>query len=226
MIDHVIFDLDGTLVDSVYTCVEIANQMLAERGSDRVVDVEFTRPYMSAGGVGMIKALLGSDCGDCEVELGEFRGRYAHVPTPAECLYEGVREGLTKLHQKGVGLSICSNKPQNLCEKVLGDLELAGMFTAVIGGLPDRRPKPAPDLLDLTIKQLGSSAQRCVYVGDSELDLATAQACTMPFIFLSYGYANPDWTAEGCVQFERFGEAVALVHSLHRPHHALRATVR
>ena len=98
----VIFDLDGTLIDSATVLITIINEMLAERGSARVVDAEQARPFLSLGGLALVSGLLGSECGNPDAEVSEFRKRYTALPTPAESLYEGVRDGLRDLAESGL----------------------------------------------------------------------------------------------------------------------------
>lgn len=205
----VIFDLDGTLVDSQAICVEILNEMLADRGSVRTIHPATARPYLSMGGPRMVEALLAEACGDPEVEIVEFRRRYAERPTPSTSLFPGVRDGLQALSAAGKRLAVCSNKPQQLCDKVLAELSLAPLFEIVVGARAGYRAKPATDLLDLTLLHLRRPAGDCVYVGDSEVDHAVAAAAEMPFRFMSYGYAEPGWTAPAMIRHDPFADLVA-----------------
>ncbi len=205
----VIFDLDGTLVDSQAICVDILNEMLADRGSVRTIHPATARPYLSMGGPRMVAALLAEECGDSEVEIVEFRRRYSERPTPAASLFPGVREGLHALAKAGQRLAICSNKPQHLCDKVLADLNLTPFFEIVVGARTGYRAKPATDLLDLTLLNLRRPAGDCVYVGDSEVDHAVAAAAEMRFRFMTYGYAESGWTAAGTIRHDGFPELVA-----------------
>lgn len=213
MIRHLIFDMDGTLVDSSAICVDILTGMLADRGSNHVIDPVAARYYMSHGGAQMVAALLSDACGDPEAELAEFRSRYQRTTTPLDALFPGVLDGLSRLHDAGFTLSICSNKPQNLCEQVLDDTGLAPLFSAVVGGQPGLRPKPERDLLDATVEVLGAKPADCLYIGDSELDHQVAQAMRIPFVFMSYGYAAADWQPDDCDRYDcfaRMSEAVAV----------------
>jgi phosphoglycolate phosphatase len=216
MIDHIIFDLDGTLVDSVAICADILNEMLADRGSARQLCSTQVSSFVSLGGAPMVAALLGQECGDPFEEIAEFRRRYAERPTPSASLFQGVGAGLLELHALGFGLSICSNKPQNLCEKVLGDLNIAPFFDAVVGATPDLRPKPAPDLMHLTLKLLGTTPDRCLFVGDSELDHGIAEASGVPFLLVDYGYADQDWDFGNVLRFGRFSELVGWIGQTYR----------
>lgn len=193
MTQHLIFDMDGTLVDSCAICVDILTGMRNERGCADAIDPIGARGYMSQGGTQMVAALLGSACQEPEADLAEFRARYASTVTPRDALFPGVGEGLSALHRAGFTLSICSNKPQNLCEQVLRDTGLDELFEVVVGGRPGLRSKPAPDMLDATLAELGAKAYQCIYIGDSELDHQVANAAQMPFLFMTYGYADEGW---------------------------------
>lgn len=211
MSECVIFDLDGTLVDSALVCADILTGMLAARGSMRTISPAQTKPFLSRGGTRMVAALLANECGDPELEIAEFRRRYAETATPPESLYPGVRAGLIALTAGGRRLAICSNKPQPLCDKVLADLDLADMFEVVVGWRAGFRAKPAIDLLDLTLLRLRLTAERCVYVGDSELDHAVAKAAGIPFHFVTYGYAELGWSARRLTRHDRFDHVVAAI---------------
>jgi|tagenome__1003787_1003787.scaffolds.fasta_scaffold20973816_4 phosphoglycolate phosphatase len=208
MTASIIFDLDGTLVDSSAVCAAILSDMLRDRGSARVITGSEAMPFLSKGGTAMVSGLLGAACLDATADIAEFRARYAQLTTPRDSLYHGVDEGLRKLFRAGLKLAICSNKPQNLCEKVLSDVGIAHLFTTVMGGGPGRPPKPHTFLLDRTLEQLGSTASNCMFVGDSELDFAIAASTSIPFLFVSYGYAEQGWNRPELVQFGSFLDLV------------------
>lgn len=211
MYRHVIFDLDGTLVDSARQCIGIVDAMLADRGSDRRVDPVAARVHMSSGGQHLVAALLGAECGDPVEELADFRRRYQASPTPPEALFDGVARGVAALHEKGLSLAICSNKPQHLCEKVLADTALAPYFSAIVGERQGLRPKPAPDLLQAALEAIGSDGSHCAYVGDSELDHDVALAASIDFCFMTYGYAAPAWTPQAGESFGDFDALTAAI---------------
>jgi phosphoglycolate phosphatase len=204
MIRQLIFDLDGTLVDSCSICVQILSGMIEDRGSDHRIDPVSARPWMSVGGAAMVAALLGPVCTDPDRELTEFRARYEEIVTPPATLFAGVAEGLAQLRNIGFTLSICSNKPQNLCDKVLVDTGIAPLFEAVVGLRPGLQRKPAPDMLQATLNALAASPSECLYIGDSEIDHQVAKEAGIPFVFMSYGYAEPRFTHEQADSFDCF----------------------
>lgn len=202
----VIFDLDGTLVDSVPMSLAIINAMLEERGSARRISYGAALPFASFGGLALVSGLLGEDTRDAEADLAIFRERYVAIPTPPDSIYPGVAELLAQLRAAGLELGVCSNKPQHLCEKVLADLGIAGHFAAVVGSSPALPAKPAPDMLDATLRQLGLAANRCVLVGDSEVDVALARTRGMDCLFVTYGYGNPDDAVPAGHRFAHAGD--------------------
>lgn len=204
MIRQLIFDLDGTLVDSCTVCVEILGAMLQDRGSDQRIDPASARPWMSVGGPAMVAALLGPACLDPKRDIEEFRARYRETRTPPAALFAGVAEGLAHFQNAGFTLSICSNKPQDLCEQVLSQTGIDGLFKTVVGLRPQLRAKPELDLLHEALGALRSSPAECLFIGDSEIDHQVADKAGMPFVFMSYGYAHPEFSHEDCDSFECF----------------------
>jgi phosphoglycolate phosphatase len=158
-----------------------------------------------------VTALLAGRCGDPRRALIEFRERYGAAATPPESLYPGVRQGLRRLRDHGVGLAVFSNKPQGLCDKVLADLGLSAMFDAIVGTAPGIPLKPDPAGLDVALGLAGGTRATSCFVGDSEADYAMARAAGVPAIMVSWGYgeAGRDWP--GAQLAHSFEAATALV---------------
>ena len=205
---NIVFDLDGTLVDSAPVFVEVLNAMLADRGSARRVSEAEIGPFASLGGPALVSGVLARECGDLRAEVDDFRARYRLYPTPFDSLYEGVAAGVRDLTAHGFRLAICSNKPQALCEKVIADLGLTDHFPVIVGSSPDRMTKPAPDLMELVMAGLGTTVHDCLYVGDSEIDQALAKATGVRFAFVTYGYATEQFNAGEQPEFSRFSDLV------------------
>lgn len=212
--DHlaaVIFDLDGTLVDSVPHSLSIINAMLEQRGSPRRISYAEALPFASSGGLALIKGLMAADCHDAHEDLAIFRQQYLATPTPADSLYPGVADMVACLAACGTRLAICSNKPQHLCEKVLEDLGLAVHFEVVVGSRTDVPAKPAPDMLDAVLRQLGLAAHECLFVGDSEVDVALTRTRAMPMWFVEHGYGQAD---EQVLPEHRFADCLTLFQAI------------
>lgn len=185
-----LFDLDGTLVDSVRLTCAIIDAMLAERGADHRADPALARAMDAVGGAAMIAAVMGRHCRDPDAEIAEFRRRHALVETPADLAFAGVGAGLAALARAGHAMAICTNKPQPLAERILADLGLAAHFSVIIGAAPGRPRKPAPDAAQACLAGLGAAAQHALYIGDSAVDARTAAAAGVPLIIAGWGYGT------------------------------------
>ena len=210
---NLIFDLDGTLIDSNAICVAILQEMLDERGGGATIVLAEAAQHMSRGGAHMVAALLGESCHDPDLDLQEFRERYARRLTPSDSIFGGVTQGLARLAEAGYGLAICSNKPQNLCLKVLEDTALLPFFDVVIGGRPGLRTKPAPDMLEAVVRELDADVSCCAYIGDSEIDHRVATDVGMSFCYMTYGYGEPGWLPQSTWIFDHFNHLTAALVS-------------
>jgi phosphoglycolate phosphatase len=189
---HILFDLDGTLVDSVRLTCAIINAMLADRGIAFAADPATARVMDAIGGEAMIAAVMGPHCRDPKQEIAEFRARHADAQTPSDLAFPGVARALAALADAGIGMGICSNKPQILCEKILTDLSLLVHFGSIIGARPDLPRKPAPDGARLALAALGADQATTLYVGDSAVDVATARAAGLAIALVGWGYGIND----------------------------------
>ncbi len=188
-ISGVLFDLDGTLIDSAPAIAQALNQVIAARGGIAVTEQK-VRSLVSRGAAELVAAAFGDHATTPERDLGDFRTVYAVLPADPADLYPGARAMLEQLYASGLALGICTNKPQGLTENLLSDLGLAPLFAAVVGGDATARAKPYPDPLHLALEKMGVPAAMAVYVGDSEVDGEAAARAGLPFILATYGYAT------------------------------------
>ncbi len=191
-IAKIIFDLDGTLLDSARVTAAIVDRMLAERSAGTRADPALIRRMDAVGGEAMIAAALGSFSSDPSREIDEFRAIHKIIDVPADLPFPGVRKALCELSQAGVAMAICSNKPQFLCDRILGELGLAGHFAAIIGSAPDRPRKPHPQTAHLALQGLGGTPEDTLYCGDSLVDLATARAAGLHAVLVAWGYGTEE----------------------------------
>lgn len=185
---HVIFDLDGTLVDTAPIVEKIINEIRYESGMGQI-DKDKLCTLMSLGGIPMMKGALGTNHEDtASAALDTFRSRYAQLTTPTNLVYQDAPEVLKNLSLNGVYLSICTNKPRNLALKVLSETSLMQYFQFVCAG--DDLPTLKPNKLNLIqcLKSSNYDWQQIYLVGDSSIDEALAYNSNVPFLFFSSGY--------------------------------------
>lgn len=185
-----LFDLDGTLVDSVPDLAAAANRLLAELGRAPLDEVEIAA--MVGDGVAKLveRALAARQTSDFALAAAtaRFTALYEADAVTLTRPYPGVREGLAAFAHAGVTLAVCTNKPERATRAVLEGLGLARFFAVVIGGdsLPARKPDPAP--LIAALNRLGVAPTEAAMVGDHRNDVLAAQGARIAAIFASYGY--------------------------------------
>ena len=188
----IVFDLDGTLVDSVGSIAASLNQLLAEEGLPPI-DAAAVTDMVGDGGQKLLErgfAHAGRRLTPDEVPV-MFR-RYVPMleamPPAPDDLYPGVGETLARLAADGLALGVCSNKPYLPSLSALAAVGLDGVFDAVVGGdsLPERKPAPEPLLACLRL--LAVEPDEAAMVGDNANDVGTARAARVPVIAVSYGY--------------------------------------
>ncbi len=185
----VVFDLDGTLVDSVGAITDIANALMLELRLPPL-DVDEARGYIGNGAGRFVeRALAARDAlqpATIAKRLDRFNALYAEAPGEANTPFPGVESALRELAIGGHPLGLCTNKPLAPTLVVLEALGWERLFGAVIAGdvLSKRKPDPAP-LLEAA-RRLGQ--KDVIYIGDSEVDAETALAAGMPFLLFTEGY--------------------------------------
>ena len=189
-----VFDLDGTLVDSVPDLHAALNEMLRERGRRPLSPPQVKR--MVGDGVPALVAhalaASGVDPAEAGTALPRFLEIYEANAANLTRPYPGVPETLGALRRRGYRTAICTNKPQRATLAVLQGLGLLPLFDAIAGG--DRFPvrKPDPGHLIALIAELGGSREAAAMIGDNENDAASARAAAIPLLLMRYGYARVD----------------------------------
>ncbi len=197
----VMFDLDGTLVDSVPDLATAVDRMLVELGREPA-GVERVRQWVGNGARVLVRrALAGgldhSAVGEAKSEeaLARFLDIYADCHELIT-LYPGVHELLEALSTAAVELAVVTNKPERFVAPLLEQVGLGGYFRWIIGGdtLPQQKPDPAA-LLQV-MRLAGVSQEQSLFVGDSRSDVLAARAAGVPCVAVSYGYNHGRPVAE------------------------------
>jgi len=183
----VLFDLDGTLVDSAISIGEVLNQMRFECNLSHL-EMHKYREWVSLGANNLIANSLEIPVSDAHLFLEDFRVRYANKKTEAGDIFPFVKETLNGLKNIGVDMAVCSNKPQHLCKKVLSDLDIDAYFSCVVGGGGAVSAKPSREPVDLALSMLQCSHNDSFLIGDSTVDQRASKNSGLPFIFFSGGY--------------------------------------
>lgn len=190
----IVFDLDGTLIDSAGDLAAALNRVLAESGRTQVTLAQVKRMIGDGSAKLVERGFVATGALPSSVDLATHLARFLEIyEAGADELtrpYEGVADTLAHLAARGLKLGICTNKPDRATHRVLGAFNLASHFVAVAGGdaFPVRKPDPGHVLGVLA--RLGVPPADAVMVGDNEHDAAAARAAGLPIILVSYGYAH------------------------------------
>ena len=182
-----LFDLDGTLVDSAGGIAAALTQLRTERGAGPI-DAGTVRPWISLGAEMLVARALGIYARDPASDLARFRAFLSDLPTDPDCLYPGVEETLDQLARAGFAMAVITNKPEGLSRALLADVDLAGRFVTVVGGDTTPRGKPDPAPIRHGLAELGAQPEQAILIGDSAVDAAAARALPMPFLLFEGGY--------------------------------------
>jgi 2-phosphoglycolate phosphatase len=199
----VLFDLDGTLIDSAPDLAGAANDLRQARGLP-LLPVLSLRPMVGAGARGMIGVAFGLKPGDADFEAlrDAFLARYAQRLLDLTAVFDDMRPVLHALDQAGVRWGVVTNKAARFTEPIVDGLGLRQRLAALVCGdtTPHSKPHPAP-LLEAA-RQLGLDASACVYVGDDARDVVAGRAAGMATLAAQWGYLGNgagihDWGADG-----------------------------
>jgi phosphoglycolate phosphatase len=185
--DHVVFDLDGTLADTRDDLVDAVNHVLRTLHLP-VLPSETICQYIGEGARLLVERSLGNQHRDrVEEAVALFLPYYAAHLLDRTRAYPGVAEVASALHDRGVMLSLLSNKPEKMSRAILDGLGLLSAFTIVLGAdsVPVRKPDPSG--IECLLDQTGTPRERMLLIGDSKIDLETARAARIAFCGVAWG---------------------------------------
>jgi 2-phosphoglycolate phosphatase len=197
----VLFDLDGTLVDTAPD-LHRAGEMMRARAGLPPLALDAFRPAVSRGSRAMLAvALPHLDAESREAWVAPFLAAYADAIAVESRLFPGMHDVLAALEADGACWGIVTNKPEGLARALVQGLGLGARCAVLVGGdtLPQRKPDPQP--LWFACDQLGVDARHAVYVGDDARDIEAARAAGMRSVAAAWGYRDPgerieDWGAD------------------------------
>lgn len=211
------FDLDGTLVDSVPDLSHALDAVLREQGYPAAG--EYKARLWVGNGAAMLMARALADALRVPVEqlneelqqtcLQSFFRHYDYFNGQYSVLFDGVLKALQQLQRAGISMALITNKPTAFVPQLLASLDIADYFNVVLGGddLPQKKPDPEPLLHVLS--QLNVSPHRALMVGDSRNDIVAAHRAKLPCLAVAYGYnygspieqERPDWLTDNLAEF-------------------------
>lgn len=204
-IKTVLFDLDGTLVDTAPDLAETTNRLLT-RHQRPTRSLASIRPYVSHGTIGMLGFAFGVK--ESDPEFDELRQEFLEIYKNHLCfqskLFAGMEEVLDYIEKENLNWGVVTNKPDFLTIPLMQELSLEQRCACIISGdtLPQRKPDPAP--MFYAAELAGSTAAECLYVGDAERDIEAGRRAGMRTLTALYGYIenheNPEhWLADGSI---------------------------
>jgi phosphoglycolate phosphatase len=186
-----IFDLDGTLIDSKRDLIRSVNAMLAEMGRETLHE-DTISGYIGHGASQLIARALGNGATEAEREraLKFFLAHYEQHKLDSTCAYPGVSEALEEL--KGFSMAVLTNKPVRVSVRILEGLGLVKYFQTVYGGNSFETKKPDPLGVRRILEEFGAAPEQAMLIGDSEVDVQTARSAGMLAGTVNYGFGVHD----------------------------------
>lgn len=195
----VIWDLDGTLVDSLHGIALSLNHALVQLGHPPH-EVEVIRSFIGNGAQDLARRAAPQGLVDAGVEPervaaeieSAFKADYATRWVEGTEPYPGVMDLLKNLHAAGVRQAVLSNKPHPFTTEIVARIFPQGVFQAVMGQMAEFPKKPEPDAALHLIEQWGLAPDECLFIGDSSVDAETAARAGMPFLLVAWGYQKEE----------------------------------
>lgn len=211
-IDTVIFDMDGTVLDTLQDLADAVNAALKAFGMpERTIDE--VRAFVGNG----VRRLLELSVPDgfanprFEEVFAKFREYYGAHCNDKTKAYDGILPLLRELEKEGYGLAIVSNKLDSAV-KELNEIYFEGIVKVAIGEVEGIAKKPAPDMVEKALRELGKTKETAVYVGDSDVDLMTARNVGLPCISVLWGFREEGFLKEQGARY--FAKAPAEIPKL------------
>lgn len=194
MIKAVLFDLDGTLIDTAADFIRIIQLMCTEKGCE-IVDAQTIRTQVSEGARAMVKLVYPELAIDDPVFLEhrqKFLDQYGADIAVDTTLFAGMDELLKELESRQIAWGIVTNKPRWLSEALLEALNLTQRCAVLVCPEDVQRTKPDPEPMLLAASQLDIAPEQIIYIGDHPRDIEAGRKADMPTILAAYGYLPPE----------------------------------
>ena len=210
----ILFDLDGTLVDTAPDLVGALYDLLGEIGQP-APEYSLCRLRVSQGARGLLQLALGIGPEDAgfEVLRNRFLDIYLDRVSRESQLYSGVNELLQLLAEKQIPWAIATNKPARFAQPLLADLALQPPSGVVVTPDQVERAKPDPAMIDLALGQLGLPPDQCWFIGDAQQDVTAGRAAGVTTVIASWGYIAADEPIASWGADRQFDDLAALMRT-------------
>jgi len=206
MIEAVLFDLDGTLIDTAPDMGGALNNLLIEENL-APIPLDIIRPHVSQGALVLTRLGFSEHVAEYQIEPLRLRylDHYRAIVANDSVLFDCFEKVLGKLEDQGIPWGIVTNKPEWLTTPLLDQLALSHRAAVVICGdtLEQRKPHPLP--LIVAADTIGIACENCIYIGDDKRDIDAGRAANMKTLIAAYGYINgetnlDEWQAGGIIE--------------------------
>ena len=200
----VLFDLDGTLVDTAPDLIRCLNRAISRHGFEEI-NPQTIRPFISYGGAAMVaRATHDCDAALQKIMLEEMLEDYQHNIATHSHFFDGIAESLNYIEQQGLKWGIVTNKRERFTLPLIDALNLENRIACVISGDTTNNSKPHPEPMLTACQQAEVHPHECVYIGDAEHDILAGRNCKMKTLAAVYGYLKPDdqpkhWGADALI---------------------------
>jgi N-acetyl-D-muramate 6-phosphate phosphatase len=206
MISTILFDLDGTLVDTAPDLGHALNIQLKRHGKKPLSDATI-RPFASHGSKGLLGLGFGISPQDADFaeKREEYLNIYDEVFTRSPKLLDGIAELLQAIENKDLKWGVVTNKPRRFTNRLIESMGLHLRPACIVSGDDAPQPKPSPATLLLACSQIGVKPEHCIYLGDAERDVQAAKAAGMQAVVALFGYIDvtdkpAEWGADALIK--------------------------
>lgn len=196
MITTIVWDMDGTVLNTLIDLRDSVNYVLKKYNMPEHTIEEYRHYFGSGIRYALECAVIeGTPSETIDEMLPIFKEHYDVHCLDNTCPYDGILDAMKKLKEKGYKMAIVSNKIDSAV-KELNEKFFKEYVDVAIGETPGTKRKPAPDMVEQALKELGSSKKESIYIGDSEVDLQTARNSNLPCISVLWGFRDRDYLIE------------------------------
>ena len=199
MIRAVLFDFDGTIADTISALREAVNLTMTQYGYPTHTDADILR-FINHGARELIRRAMPSHLQQDEAlvdrVLADYHQHYLSVYHHTNRAYDGVAELIACLHGEGYRVGVLSNKQDVILRQLVGQILIPGSYDGIQGAIFGKPTKPNPYLVEQLVDHLGVATSECVLIGDSDVDLYTAQNAGLRHIGVTWGFRDEAFLRE------------------------------